>query len=94
MLQVFIRELISNASDAIEKLRYLQLTGTTGGEADSSLEIHIATDEAKKTFIIQVRFACHYVCIIKAYTESSLLFLRFNDILFSCLLWFMLVNKM
>ena len=52
--QVFIRELISNASDALEKLRYLQMTGVEIVEAERPLEIHIATDDDKKTFTIQV----------------------------------------
>ena len=54
-VQVFIRELISNASDALEKLRYMQLTGEAVEEPDLPLEIHIATNDDKKTFVIQVR---------------------------------------
>merc|ERR1712038_2139987 len=47
--EVFIRELISNASDALEKFRYLQMTsGDDVAEGDRPLEIHIATDEEKK----------------------------------------------
>lgn len=51
--EVFIRELISNASDALEKLRYLQLTGLKIDDAELPLEIHIATNDDKKTFVIQ-----------------------------------------
>jgi HSP90 family molecular chaperone len=51
---VFIRELISNASDALEKLRYLQMTDAEVKDADIPLEIHIGVDENKKTFTIQV----------------------------------------
>ena len=57
VLQVFIRELISNGSDSLEKLRYLQMsTSELGSDAsqDMPLEIHIAVDEEKKTFTIQV----------------------------------------
>lgn len=57
--EVFIRELISNASDAIEKFRYLQLSGTEDpsklGGGDRSLEIHISTDKQNRTLTIQVR---------------------------------------
>lgn len=51
--EVFIRELISNASDALEKLRYIQVTKQEAITDDLSLEIHIATDEEKKTLTIQ-----------------------------------------
>ena len=52
-LQVFVRELISNASDALEKLRYLLLTDQKLAQ-DSPLEIHIATNTEAGTFTIQV----------------------------------------
>lgn len=51
--QVFIRELISNASDALEKLRHLFLTGTDMTEKEQSLEIHLATNEENGSFILQ-----------------------------------------
>ncbi|ESP03655.1 hypothetical protein LOTGIDRAFT_237567 [Lottia gigantea] len=51
--EVFIRELISNASDALEKLRYLELTGADVLNSEIPLEIHIRTDDAKKTFTLQ-----------------------------------------
>ncbi|VDO09986.1 unnamed protein product, partial [Rodentolepis nana] len=49
--EVFIRELISNASDAVERLRFLQTSGGVKG-SDSPLEIHITTDEAAHTLTI------------------------------------------
>ncbi|XP_059179158.1 heat shock protein 75 kDa, mitochondrial-like [Physella acuta] len=51
--EVFIRELISNSSDALEKLRYYELTGHEIVDKDIPLEIHIATNDDKKTFTIQ-----------------------------------------
>lgn len=53
--EVFVRELISNASDALEKFRYLTLSG--GGQnlkqPDRKLEIHISTDKQNRTLTIQ-----------------------------------------
>merc|ERR1719273_1282472 len=51
--EVFVRELISNASDAIEKFRYLQMTGEKMDEPDRASEIKIVTDKAFKTLTIQ-----------------------------------------
>ncbi|XP_033742457.1 heat shock protein 75 kDa, mitochondrial-like isoform X1 [Pecten maximus] len=51
--EVFIRELISNSSDALEKMRYMEMSGSTEGDPTIPLEIHLAADDAKKTFTIQ-----------------------------------------
>jgi hypothetical protein len=51
--EVFLRELVSNASDSLEKLRYLQTTGNTPPLSDDSpLEINIDIDPVKKTITI------------------------------------------
>lgn len=51
--EVFLRELISNASDSLEKLRYLQTTGNSPALSDDSpLEINIDIDGEKKTITI------------------------------------------
>ncbi|PIA17822.1 heat shock protein Hsp90-like protein [Coemansia reversa NRRL 1564] len=46
--EVFVRELISNASDALEKLRQLQTTSAKAG-SDKPLEINITLDPEHKT---------------------------------------------
>lgn len=50
-----MRELVSNASDALEKLRYLRLSDNeaTEGAGDRSLEIHIGTDKQNRILTIQ-----------------------------------------
>ena len=49
---VFIRELISNASDALEKFRHESLTIDDAFDAHVPLEISIALDEEQHTFTI------------------------------------------
>lgn len=51
--EIFIRELISNASDALEKLRHLQLTEKEVHDDNLSLEINVTTDDKAKTITIQ-----------------------------------------
>ena len=51
--EVFLRELISNASDALEKLRHVQVSGVDVNDKDLPLEIRIYTDEKNGTITIQ-----------------------------------------
>ncbi len=51
--EIFIRELVSNASDALEKLRHLKLTEKDVFEDSRELEINITTDDKAKTITIQ-----------------------------------------
>jgi TNF receptor-associated protein 1 len=51
-LQVFIRELVSNASDSLEKLRHMQATNTPIFEPDTPLEIRIDIDEVATSITI------------------------------------------
>ncbi len=50
--EVFVRELVSNASDALEKLRLKQLTQTAIYEPERELRITITTDEEAGTLTI------------------------------------------
>lgn len=50
--EVFLRELVSNASDALEKLRHMQVSGEANTSDDIPLEIRITTDEASNTLTI------------------------------------------
>src|SRR4051812_24942546 len=47
--EIFVRELISNAADASEKLKFLQTSGAEIIEPDASLKITVATDDQAKT---------------------------------------------
>jgi molecular chaperone HtpG len=51
--EIFVRELVSNASDALEKLRHLQLTEKEIHDDNLPLEINITTDDKAKTVTIQ-----------------------------------------
>ena len=50
--EIFVRELVSNASDALEKMRLKQLTEKDIHEAERELGIEISTDEEAKTLTI------------------------------------------
>ncbi|MCU0776699.1 MAG: molecular chaperone HtpG [Akkermansiaceae bacterium] len=50
--EIFLRELISNASDAMEKLRHVEATEKSVHQPTLPLEIHITTDEEAKTLTI------------------------------------------
>ena len=50
--EIFVRELVSNASDALEKMRLKQLTEKEVFVADRELGIEITTDEEAKTLTI------------------------------------------
>lgn len=50
--EIFLRELISNASDAADKLRFEALKDAALYEKDSELKIHIAVDKEARTITI------------------------------------------
>ena len=51
--EIFIRELVSNASDALEKLRHLKLVEKDVFEPDLPLEVNITTDDKAGTITFQ-----------------------------------------
>jgi molecular chaperone HtpG len=50
--EIFLRELISNASDAADKLRFLALSNDSLYEGDSELKIRLEFDKEKRTITI------------------------------------------
>lgn len=50
--EIFLRELVSNASDACDKLRFEALTDSALFENDSGLKIRVAFDKAARTITI------------------------------------------
>jgi TNF receptor-associated protein 1 len=51
--EIFVRELVSNASDALEKLRHTQITEKEIFDEKAELEISLTTDDKAKTLTIQ-----------------------------------------
>jgi molecular chaperone HtpG len=50
--EIFLREVISNASDAIDRLRFAILTDPDLDESDADLQIHVAYDRDARTITI------------------------------------------
>merc|ERR1712159_706638 len=51
--EVFLRELISNSSDALDKIRYQALTNPDALDSEKELKIEIVPDTAAKTLAIR-----------------------------------------
>merc|ERR1719373_922229 len=51
--EIFLRELISNSSDALDKIRYQSLTDSTVLDSDSEMQIKLIPDKANNTLTIE-----------------------------------------
>ena len=51
--EIFLRELVSNASDALEKFRHVQQTGQALSNGDRDLKIDLVIDENEKVLTIE-----------------------------------------
>jgi TNF receptor-associated protein 1 len=50
--EVFLRELMSNSSDALEKQRYAEISGTQTQQDEGGLYINVITNEKERTLVI------------------------------------------
>ncbi len=50
--EIFLRELVSNASDALDKIRYKSIQESNALDSQKELFIHIVPDKANKTISI------------------------------------------
>src|SRR5579863_7919902 len=50
--EIFLRELISNAADAVDKLRFLAVSDPSIYEGDSDLEVKVTYDKNARTITV------------------------------------------
>ena len=60
--EIFMRELVSNAADASDKLRYLALQNDDLYEGDGTLRVRVSADSEARTITISIMAS---VCRVK-----------------------------
>ena len=63
-LQIFLRELISNASDALDKIRFLSLTDKAALSATEELSIKIKADKDNRMLHITDTGGFGLACVV------------------------------
>ncbi len=79
--EIFLRELISNASDAIDKVRFQSLTDKSVLESNPELYIHITPDKANNTLTITDSGVGKSLALIVPATASQIVAVRPLDAL-------------
>src|SRR5436190_2565715 len=51
--EIFLRELISNASDAVDKLRFAALSNPSLNESDPDLKVQVVFDKSARTITVR-----------------------------------------
>jgi molecular chaperone HtpG len=51
--EIFLRELISNSSDALNRVQYLKLSGEEVVDPDAELAVHVYCDPAERTLMVK-----------------------------------------
>lgn len=68
--EVFLRELVSNASDALDKIRFLSLTDQDVLKTEDALEIRIKADPDAGTITIEYVLDHHQLSWVYPYCEA------------------------